>query len=215
MATLGSGYNTRPLYDSYRRGYMAKRGNAPGPDRFAYLGLVGVAKDKDEARKRGDLVAGYLRSSSIVHVPFRNPPGFLSVEDNARLLRGQTPPRSYTKDGRTIDMRSASVEDLIAAGILFSGTPDEVYEQIVDFCDYCGGMGNLLMMGHAGFLSPEQTADNLTLFAREVYPRLKAWKQPDAEEVAGEAVAAAQKTPANPAASVRAGDLVDATITAR
>ena len=98
MATLGSGYNTRPLYDAYRRGYVAKRSKAPGPDRFAYLGLVGVAKDKDEARKRGDLVAGYLRSSSIVHVPFRNPPGFLSVEDNARLLRGQTPPRSYTKD---------------------------------------------------------------------------------------------------------------------
>jgi alkanesulfonate monooxygenase SsuD/methylene tetrahydromethanopterin reductase-like flavin-dependent oxidoreductase (luciferase family) len=215
MATLGSGYNTRPLYDSYRRGYVAKRGKAPGPDRFAYLGLVGVAKDKDEARKRGDLVAGYLRSSSIVHVPFRNPPGFLSVEDNARLLRGQTPPRSYTKDGRTIDMRSASVEDLIAAGILFCGTPDEVYEQIVDFCDYCGGMGNLLMMGHAGFLTPEQTADNLTLFAREVYPRLKAWKQPDAEEVAAQAVAAAQKASANPAASVRVGDLVDATITAQ
>ena len=76
-------------------------------------------------------------------------------------------------------------------------------------------MGNLLMMGHAGFLSPEQTADNLTLFAREVYPRLKAWKQPDAEEVAAKAVAAAQKAPANPATSARADDLIDATITAR
>ena len=88
MATLGSGYNTRPLYDAYRRGYVAKWGKAPGPDRFAYLGLVGVAKDKDEARQRGELVAGYLRSSGIVHLPFRNPPGFLSAEDNARLLRG-------------------------------------------------------------------------------------------------------------------------------
>ena len=84
MATLGSGYNTRPLYDAYRRGYLAKWGKAPGPDRFAYLGLVGVAKDRDEARRRGELVAGYLRSSGIVHLPFRNPPGFLSAEDNAR-----------------------------------------------------------------------------------------------------------------------------------
>jgi alkanesulfonate monooxygenase SsuD/methylene tetrahydromethanopterin reductase-like flavin-dependent oxidoreductase (luciferase family) len=191
---------------------MAKWGKAPGPDRFAYLGLVAVANDKDEARKRGDLVAGYLRSSSIVHVPFRNPPGFLSVEDNARLLRGQTPPRSYTKDRRVIDMRSASVEDLIAAGILFCGTPDEVYAQIVDFCDYCGGMGNLLMMGHAGFLTHEQTVDNLSLFAREVYPRLKAWQQPDAAQIAAEAVAADK--PAAARQSVRAGDLVDATITA-
>jgi hypothetical protein len=37
------------------------------------------------------------------------------------------------------------------------------------------------MMGHGGFLSHEQTIDNLSLFANEVYPRLKAWKQPDAE----------------------------------
>ena len=161
----------------------------PAPDRFAYLGLVGVAKDKDEARRRGDLVAGYLRSSGIVHLPFRNPPGFLSAEDNARMLRGETPPRSYTKDRRVINMHSASAEDLIAAGILFCGTPDEVYEQIVDFCRYCGGMGNLLMMGHAGYLTHEQTVDNLALFAREVYPRLKAWKQPDADEVAALAAA--------------------------
>ena len=119
-----------------------------------------------------------------MHIPFRNPPGFLSVEDNARMLKGQTPPRSFTKDKRAIDMRSASVQELIDAGILFCGTPDQVYDQLVDFCDYCGGMGNLLMMGHAGFLSHEDTVDNLTMFSREVLPRLKAWKQPDPEEAA-------------------------------
>jgi hypothetical protein len=39
-------------------------------------------------------------------------------------------------------------------------------------------------MAHGGELSHAQTVDNLTLFAREVYPRLKAWKQPDAEAAA-------------------------------
>jgi hypothetical protein len=105
------------------------------------------------------------------------------------MLRGQSAPRSYTKDRRVINMQTASVEDLIAAGILFCGTPDEVYEQIVDFCQYCGGMGNLLMMGHAGYLTHEQTVDNLSLFASEVYPRLKAWQQPNAEQMAAEAAA--------------------------
>ena len=62
--------------------------------------------------------------------------------------------------------------------ILFCGTPDQVYEQIVDFCEYCGGMGNLLMMGHAGSMSHADTVENLTLFAREVMPRLKEYKQP-------------------------------------
>ena len=100
MATLGSGYATRPLYDAYRAGYLAKWKKPAPADRFAYLGLVAVADDEAEARRRGELVAGYLRSSAIVHVPFRNPPGFLSVDDNARMLRGQSAPRSFTKDGR-------------------------------------------------------------------------------------------------------------------
>jgi alkanesulfonate monooxygenase SsuD/methylene tetrahydromethanopterin reductase-like flavin-dependent oxidoreductase (luciferase family) len=184
MATLGSGYNTRPLYDAYRQGYVSKGRPAPGPDRFAYLGLVAVAHDEAEARRRGELVAGYLRTGSIVHVPFRNPPGFLSVEDNARMLKGQTPPRSLTKDGRVVDMRSGSVQELIDAGILFCGTPDQVYAQLTDFCDYCGGMGNLLMMGHAGFMTHDDTVDNLTLVATEVLPRLKEYKQPVAAAIA-------------------------------
>jgi hypothetical protein len=150
----------------------------PAADRFAYLGLVAVGNNEREARARGEQVASYPRTSSIVYPPFRNPPGFFSVADNVRLMRGQTPPRSYTKDRRVVDMRTASVQELIDAAILFCGTPDQVFEQIVDFCEYCGGMGNLLMMGHAGPMSHADTVDNLTLFAKEVMPRLKEYKQP-------------------------------------
>jgi hypothetical protein len=100
------------------------------------------------------------------------------------MLKGQTPPRTLTKDGRVVDMRSGSVQDLIDAGILFCGTPDQVYKQLVDFCVYCGGMGNLLMMGHAGFMSHADTIDNLNLVAGEVMPRLKDWKQPVAQTAA-------------------------------
>jgi alkanesulfonate monooxygenase SsuD/methylene tetrahydromethanopterin reductase-like flavin-dependent oxidoreductase (luciferase family) len=178
MATLGSGYATRPLYDAYRAGYLAKWKKPAPADRVAYLGLVAVADDEAEARRRGELVAGYLRSSAIVHVPFRNPPGFLTVDDNARMLRGQSAPRSFTKDGRPINMHHGSVQDLIDAGILFCGTPDQVYAQIADFTEYCGGMGNLLMMGHAGFLTHEDTMSNLELFSKHVMPKLKAYKQP-------------------------------------
>lgn len=173
MAVLGTGYNTRPLYDAYREGYAATHGKPAAPDRLAYLGLVAVGPNEQEARRRGDLVAGYLRSGGFVFAPFKNPPGYLSVEDNARILRGATPPRTLAKDGRAIDMRAANVQDLIDAGILFCGTPDQVYQQLVAFIDYCGGMGNLLAMGQAGFLTHEDTVDNLTLFAKEVLPRLK------------------------------------------
>ena len=37
------------------------------------------------------------------------------------------------------------------------------------------------MMGHAGPMSHDDTVDNLTLFAKEVLPRLKAYEQPRAE----------------------------------
>jgi alkanesulfonate monooxygenase SsuD/methylene tetrahydromethanopterin reductase-like flavin-dependent oxidoreductase (luciferase family) len=184
MATLGTGYNTRPLYDAYREGYVSKGRSAPPADRFAYLGLVAVARDEDEARRRGALVSEYFAASRIVHVPFRNPPGYLAVDEYARLLKGQTPPRARTKDGRPIDIYTGGVQDLIDGGVLFCGTPDQVYRQIVEFCDYCGGMANLLMMGHAGFLTHEDTVDSLTLFAQDVYPRLKEFKQPAAAATA-------------------------------
>lgn len=184
MATLGTGYATRPLYDAYREGYVAEHGRLPAADRFAYLGLVAVADNEAEAHRLGKLVSIYLPSSGIVAPEFRNPPGYLSIEDNVRMLRGEGRPRTGTKDGRFIDMRTAGVRELVDAGVLFCGTPDQVYTQIVEFCEYCGGMGNLLMMGHAGAMSHQDTVANLTLFAREVLPRLKAYKQPVAEMAA-------------------------------
>ena len=176
---------TRPLYDAYREGYVSQ-GTARARRRSLRLSRArrGCATTRAEARRRGDLVAGYLRTGAIVHLPFRNPPGYLSVEDNARLLKGQTPPRTRAKDGRVVDMRTGSVQDLIDAGVLFCGTPDQVYEQLVEFCEYCGGMGNLLMMGQAGFLVHDDTVDSLTLFANEVLPRLKEYRQPVAEATA-------------------------------
>jgi alkanesulfonate monooxygenase SsuD/methylene tetrahydromethanopterin reductase-like flavin-dependent oxidoreductase (luciferase family) len=184
MATLGTGYATRPLYDVYRQAYTAKFHKPPAADRFAYLGLVAVADTEAEARRRGEMVSIYLGSSAIVAPQFRNPPGYLSIEDNVRILRGDPRPRTGTKDGGFIDMRTAGVQELIDAGILFCGTPDQVYRQITEFCDYCGGMGNLLMMGHAGHMNHADTVGNLTLFAKEVLPRLKEYKQPMAEATA-------------------------------
>src|ERR1700749_835622 len=116
MAALGAGYGTRKSYGAFRKSYVAKFGKAPGADRFAYLGLVGVSHAREEARRRGHLIAGYLRPSPIVALPFRNPPGYIPPEDNARMLRGETPPRTYTKDARGISMQNPPVDELVEAG---------------------------------------------------------------------------------------------------
>ena len=58
-------------------------------------------------------------------------------------------------------------------GLMFAGTPDQVYQQIKKFYDQVGGFGHLLIMGQAGFLEHDDTVHGIRMFAREVYPRLK------------------------------------------
>ena len=62
----------------------------------------------------------------------------------------------------------------IAQGILFAGTPDMVYRQIMDLYNVVGGYGHLVMIGRSGFMTHAETGKNINLFAREVLPRLKA-----------------------------------------
>jgi hypothetical protein len=60
-----------------------------------------------------------------------------------------------------------------AQGILFAGTPDTVYRQIMDLYDFVGGYGHLVMIGRSGFMTHAETEKSINLFAREVLPRLK------------------------------------------
>jgi alkanesulfonate monooxygenase SsuD/methylene tetrahydromethanopterin reductase-like flavin-dependent oxidoreductase (luciferase family) len=80
--------------------------------------------------------------------------------------------RVQTKDGRPINPRTMMVDEAIDAGLSFAGTPDDVYDQLKAFYDHVGSFGHLLMMGQGGLISHEDTVDNLTLFSKEVLPRL-------------------------------------------
>jgi alkanesulfonate monooxygenase SsuD/methylene tetrahydromethanopterin reductase-like flavin-dependent oxidoreductase (luciferase family) len=185
MANLGTGYATRGLLDAYREGYKSTHNGAlPGPDRFAYLALFATAHNETEARRRGEMVADYLRTSANVYPPFKNPPGYFSVDDNVRLLRGMSPERSFTKAGKLVNMRTGSLQELIDAVLVICGTPDQCYEQIKDFVEYTGGMGNLLLMAQGGRMNHQDTCDNLTILAKEILPRLKELKQPEPAAVA-------------------------------
>ena len=56
---------------------------------------------------------------------------------------------------------------------MFAGTPDQVFDQIVDFYRGVGGFGHFLMMSQAGHMDHKDTVENMTLFSREVLPRLE------------------------------------------
>ena len=62
---------------------------------------------------------------------------------------------------------------MLDAGLMFAGTPNEVYEQIAGYADAIGGLGNLMIMGQAGHVDHDETVDTLRLFGTEVLPRVK------------------------------------------
>jgi alkanesulfonate monooxygenase SsuD/methylene tetrahydromethanopterin reductase-like flavin-dependent oxidoreductase (luciferase family) len=58
-------------------------------------------------------------------------------------------------------------------GLLFAGSPDTVYQQIMDFYDRVGGFGHLVMIGHSGFMTHDEAEKGIKRFGQEVLPRLK------------------------------------------
>ena len=164
-AVFLAGYpGIRAIFDGYRDGYHNKHGAAPPLDKLAYCALVYVADDEEEARKGGEEVLWYMTSNKVPP-EYSNPPGYHPPAVAAQIASG-------SRGGAGIPLQT-TLDQQMARGNMFCGTPDQVFEQIKAFYDYSGGFGNLLIMGQAGHLTFEQTRRSMTLFSTEVYPRLK------------------------------------------
>ena len=118
-------------------------------------------------------MVGYLRSSGRVAEPFGTPPGYFSVKDAARMIKARGKRTTTTREGKAVDTHHGAIEDLVKAGIMFVGTPDDVYQQLSEFIDSIGGLGHFLMMGHAGHMTHAEAVDQITLVAKELLPRLQ------------------------------------------
>ena len=178
-ATFLSGYSAKIMFDGYREHRKSLGLNDLGPDHLAYNALVAVADTEEKAFRRAEIMLGYLKTSPKVAAQFTNPPGFAPPIANAyalvqRQLKGGIGAhfKVLSSDGRAFSPVTASLHELIDAGVIFAGTPDQVYSQISKFNSLAGGFGHLLMMGHTGGLSARETENNLTLMAKEVAPRL-------------------------------------------
>lgn len=177
IGVLNTGWVRTPgIFRAYRDS-AAQAGRAMSPDKLAYMALIGVGDTREEGYSRADQILGYSRTSGIVAPQFMNPAGYVSAQVSAQMLKsggaaGARATRVQTKDGRPLNPRTMSVEDAINAGLVFAGTPDDVFDQIKAFHTHVGGFGHLLMMGQGGTISHEDTVANLTMFSREVLPRL-------------------------------------------
>jgi alkanesulfonate monooxygenase SsuD/methylene tetrahydromethanopterin reductase-like flavin-dependent oxidoreductase (luciferase family) len=162
----------RRLFDVYRSG--CAEGSAVANSRLAFMPLVFVAESAAAAREGAEKLSWFIKSKTPPQ--FRNPPGYVSIGMNVRALKGEF-------SGRTATIRQRGMDYLIDSGVVMAGTPDDVVAQITRFHDRVGGFGHLLCMLQAGFLSHEETVRNMTLFAREVYPRIRhLGNPPDARE---------------------------------
>ncbi len=167
LGTFLTGYEKTPaIFDAYRTAYKAAgHGDEVPPEKLGYSGLIFVGDTEEEGRAGGQHLLWYL-SHNKLPMHFRNPPGYASIEANVMALQGKQ--IGVRKPGWTPDL-----DEEMAKGVVFCGTPDQVYEQLKKFHDHVGGFGNLLSMGNAGHLSHEDTQKSLRLLAKEVYPRLK------------------------------------------
>jgi len=164
-AVFLSGYaNIRRLFDGYREGYLQAHGEEAPLDRLAYSAIVHVAKTEEEAQAGSEKLLWYIRSNKVAP-QFNNPPGYHPPAVAANLIRGPRPGEPDRRDPR--------FETQLSRGNVFSGTPDQVFQQIKNFWEYSGGFGHLLMMGQAGFMTYEETLSSMKLFTEEVAPRLE------------------------------------------
>lgn len=210
LVTILGGWNAQKLYDVYRTRALEVGRPFPGIDRFGYCALMGVGETEEEGQRRLYEIAGYFRTTSNVGEAFMNPPGYMPPIANAEWLkRNQTRGRAgqhfpaTTRDGRKLAIGSGAgdglgvtAQDMVDAAIGFAGTPDQVYEQIVEFIANSGGVGNLMIMGQGGTLSHAETEANLSLFAREVLPRLRELDQSEYVAQAQERVEGAMRATA-------------------
>ncbi len=169
QATFLTGFeSTKRIFEAYRRGWReAGRGRDVPIDRLAYAALIYVGDTEARAREGAEKLLWYVNSNKVP-LHFSNPPGYVPVAMNMQLARGAQNVVSAhgTKQG--------TVDGALEAGLMFAGTPDQVLKQIKKHWEYVGGYGQLLIMGQAGFLEHDDTVHGIRMFAREVYPQLKA-----------------------------------------
>ena len=162
----------RVLFDRYRA--AATDGPEAASRRLGFMPLVAVGETEREAFDRAEKLRWFLRSKAAPQ--FRNPPGYVSVDTNIGALKG-------TFGGRTAAIRREGMDYLIDKGVVMAGTPDQVVAQVERFTQGVGGMGHLLVMLQAGFLDHQETVRNITLFAKEVYPRIRDLGAPAGDRV--------------------------------
>ncbi|HEY3657378.1 MAG TPA: LLM class flavin-dependent oxidoreductase [Steroidobacteraceae bacterium] len=174
LAITASAPTARGAYPLYRDEYLKVFKKPAGLDKLAFLGYVGIAKDRETGLARGQKVLKFVEATERTSPSFIMPPGIMPPSGAAKMLRAGEVRSHRTRvlpDGTPMSS-TPLVGEYIKNSVMFSGAPDDVFNQLKEFYDSVGGFGHFLMqMG--GTLTSEETVDSLELFARDVAPRLR------------------------------------------
>jgi len=159
---------TKRAWTAYRQARVEAGLPEPGPDRFGYTAFVYTGDTDEEGVRVGSKLLWFLNTS------------LKSAPQYSKFLPGQTPPQLapqlYRSAGGPARPAAALVginaEQAIARGLMFAGNPDTVYRQIMDFQAKAGRFEHLVLASRSGFMTHAETEKGLTLFAKEVLPRL-------------------------------------------
>lgn len=175
---------TRRAYAANRRA-RAEAGLPPlTTDHFAYAALGYVGDTDEEGLRVGSKLLWFLHTSLKsapqysrflpgAISPLAAPPVYRSAPRPAGAAAGGGPPPAASASQNAARLVSISPEQAIADGILFAGSPDTVYGQIMSFYDKVGGFGHVSLVGRSGFMTHAESEKGIRLFSNEVLPRLR------------------------------------------
>jgi alkanesulfonate monooxygenase SsuD/methylene tetrahydromethanopterin reductase-like flavin-dependent oxidoreductase (luciferase family) len=173
---------TRRAWAAYRQARAEAALPKVSTDHFGYAALVYVGETHEEGVRIGSKLLWFLNTSLKSAPQFsRLLPGATPPEAAPMVYRSQPRPTSQGNGPRPVAAASANAATLVGVnaeqamqrGILFAGSPDTVYRQIMDLYDDVGGFGHLVMVGRSGYMTHDEAQRSIKLVARELLPRLR------------------------------------------
>jgi alkanesulfonate monooxygenase SsuD/methylene tetrahydromethanopterin reductase-like flavin-dependent oxidoreductase (luciferase family) len=146
------------------RELAAAKGRTVVPDDIIVVVMVYVADTDEEAmREARPHMENFFSWFHRVTPKFLVPPGYVSREEFLRRV----------SDAAMADSKKAGWEDMAAIGRIAVGSPDTVADTIAHWAEEAG-CGRINVVCESGDMPEWKTVKNMTLFANEVIPRIRA-----------------------------------------
>ena len=142
-----------------------EKGRTVTPDDLIIVVMAYVADTDEQAVARG--AAAHRELLQLV------PPGDAAVPRPARLRLDRRSSCGARPTRRSPTSTEATWDDMVNIGRIACGSPDTVADTIVAWCEEAG-CGRVNVVFENGDMPEWKTVKNMTMFAEEVMPRIKA-----------------------------------------